>query len=367
MSVLRLQEERSVELTFELLRGAIDVHVHVGPHLKSSPRRVDPIEAALQARDVGMRAIVLKDVFQMTNGTAWLVNRHVPGIAVYGGLMLNTVYGGMNPRTFKTAIHYGDGAKYLDFGAHSTYYQAAKEGRIVDGKFVPLSELYPKFRKEELERAIRIPVEGAPGPHLHEMLTLLADNPHIYMETGHVSSEEAIRLLELKEEYGYERVVVSSSVTKISTMEQLRYMVDMGGLIEFTFAAYTAPTPIPLTHYYVEKEYASIDEGMEALPDEGIREVAAHIRELGAVNCLMSTDFGRYALSTPTEGLRQFIACMLDLGITPDEIRTMVKTNQERLLGLDPLEEVTQERRRVEFRLDEADQTPGEKAARDNG
>jgi len=358
-----LERDRSLELTFDLLKGAIDIHVHAGPHLKSSPRRADPVEVALEARDVGMRAVVFKDVFEMTNGTAWLVNRHVPGITVYGGLMLNTVYGGMNPRAFKTAIHYGDGAKYLDFGAHSTYYQAAKEGRVVDGEFVPLSELYPEFRKEELERAIRIPVEGDLGPKLDEMLTLLAENPHIYMDTGHVSSEEATRLLELKEDYGYERVVVSSSVTKISTMDQLKYMVEMGGLIEFTFGAYTAPTPIPLTHYYVEKEYASIDEGMDALPDSGIREVADQIRELGAANCIMSTDFGRYALSTPTEGLRQFIACMLDLGITPDEIRMMVKTNPEWLLGLDPVKEATQERQRVELPLEETDHAASEKEA----
>jgi len=338
-----LREGRSLELTFELLEGAIDVHVHAGPHLKSSPRRVDPVQAAIQARKAGMRAIVLKDVFEMTNGTAWLVNRHVPGITVYGGIMLNTIYGGMNPRAFKTAIHYGDGAKYLDFGAHSTYYQASREGRMVDGEFVPLSELYPKFKREELDRAIWIPVDEEPGPELDEMLTLLAENPHMYMDTGHVSAEEAIRLVELKETYGYEKVIVSSSVTKISTMGQLKHMADMGALIEFTFGAYTAPTPIPLTHYYVEKEYASIDEGMEALPDEGIRQVADQVRELGAANCVMSTDFGRYALSTPVEGLRQFITCMLDLGITPDEIRAMVRTNPEWLLGLEPYEDAVEE------------------------
>ena len=340
---MSLQEGRSLELTFELLKGAIDIHVHPGPHLKSSPRRVDPIQAAIEARDAGMRAIVFKDVFEMSNGIAWLVNRHVPDFTVYGGLMLNTVYGGMNPRAFKTAIHYGDGAKYLDFGAHSTYYQASKEGRVLDGKFVPLSELYPKFKTEELDRCIRIPVDEDPGLELDEILKLLADHPHIYMDTGHVSVEEAIRLVELKEKYGYAKVIVSSSVTKIATMEQLKYMAGKGALIEFTFAAYTAPTPIPLTHYYVEQEYASIDEGMEAVPGAGIKEVAEAIRTLGAENCIMSTDFGRYALSTPVEGLRQFITCMLDLGITADEIRTMVKTNPEWLLGLDPLEETTPE------------------------
>jgi len=161
-----LPDGRSFELSQELLRGAIDIHVHPGPHIFSSPRRVDPFQAAIQARDAGMRAVVFMDVFEMSNGTAWLVNRAVPDFQTYGGIILNTVYGGMNPRAVKTALHYGDGAKYVSFGAHSTYYQAAREGRSVDGKFTPLSELYPKFKEEELDRCIRIPLEAEPGPEL---------------------------------------------------------------------------------------------------------------------------------------------------------------------------------------------------------
>ena len=332
--MLELPEGRSLELTRELLKGAIDIHVHPGPHLKSSPRRVDPIEAAIEARDAGMRAIVLKDVFEMSNGIAWLVNRHVPNFTVYGGLMLNTVYGGMNPRAFKTAIYYGDGAKYLDFGAHSTYYQASREGRVINGKFVPLSEAYPKFKTEELDRCIRIPVDKEPGPELHEILQLLADNPHIYLDTGHVSAEEAMRLIDLKDRYGYERILVSSSVTKIATLQQLKHMATQGAFIEISLGSYTAAQMIPLTHYYVEKEYASIDEGMSST--RGIREVTDTIEGLGANHCILSTDFGRYALSSPVEGLRQFITCTLDLGIPAEDIRKMVKTNPEQLLGLEP-------------------------------
>ena len=62
-----LPEGRSFERTQELLQGAIDIHVHAGPHLFSSPRRVDPVEAAMQARDAGMQAIVFMDVFEMSN------------------------------------------------------------------------------------------------------------------------------------------------------------------------------------------------------------------------------------------------------------------------------------------------------------
>jgi hypothetical protein len=334
--MIELPAGRSLELSFDLLKGAIDIHVHPGPHLFSSPRRVDPFQAATQARDAGMRAIVMLDVFEMSNGTAWLVNRAVPDFKVYGGLILNTVYGGMNPRAVKTALYYGDGAKYISFGAHSTYYQAAREGRAIDGKFVPLSELYPKFKTEELDRCIRIPLEADPGPELDEILKLIADHPHVYLDTGHVSAEEAMRLVALKERYGYQKVVVSSSVTKIATVEQLQQMAAQGAFIEITFAAYTAATLVPLTHYYVEKEYISIDEGMAEADKGGLPQVARLIRTLGPEHCILATDFGRYGLSTPVEGLRQFIACLVDLGIPPDDIRTMVKTNPERVLGLEP-------------------------------
>ena len=333
-----LQEGRSLELSQELLRGAIDIHVHVGPHLFSSPRRQDPIECALEARAAGMRGYGIVDVFEMSNGYTYIVNRHVDNFTVFGGLALNTVYGGMNPRAVKTALYYGDGARYISFGTHSTYYQASKEGRLVDGKFTTLAELYPKFRKEELDRAIRIPVDEEPGEELDEILQLIADHPRVYLDTGHVSAEEAVRLCDLKDKYGYEKIVISSSAVKVSTMEQLEYMVKKGAYLEQTLGAFTAAQMIPLTHYYVEKEYATIDEGMEAPVTKGIGEVADQIRAFGAENMVLGTDFGRYALSTPTEGFRQFIAMLLDLGIKPDDIRTMVKTNPERLLDLEPMD-----------------------------
>jgi len=332
-----LQEGRSLELSKELLRGAIDIHVHVGPHLFSSPRRQDPIECALEARAAGMRAYGIVDVFEMSNGYTYIVNRHVDNFTVYGGLALNTVYGGMNPRAVKTALYYGDGAKYISFGTHSTYYQASKEGRLVDGKFTTLAELYPKFRKEELSRAIRIPLDEEPGEELDEILRLIADHPEVYMDTGHISAEEAMRLCDLKDKYGYQKIVISSSVVKVSTMQQLEYMVKKGAYLEQSLGAYTAAQMIPLTHYYVETEYATIDEGMDAPVTRGIGIVADQVAEFGAENMLLVTDFGRYALSTPTEGLRQFISMMLDLGISPEDVRTMVKTNQEKLLGLEPM------------------------------
>jgi len=40
-------------------------------------------------------------------------------------------------------------------------------------------------------------------------------------------------------------------------------------------------------------------------------------------------------LPPPVEGMREFIACMLDLGMNEDDIRMMISTNPARLLGLE--------------------------------
>ena len=149
-----------------------------------------------------MRAIVFMDVFEMSNGTAWLVNRAVPDFQTFGGLILNTVYGGMNPRAVKTALSYGDGAKFISFGAHSTYFQA-EQGRTAGRWPVRRPQrALPGLREEELSRAIRIPVDGPPTPELSEILDLIAAHPHVYLNTGHVSNAEAMRLIELGRERG---------------------------------------------------------------------------------------------------------------------------------------------------------------------
>jgi len=328
-----LPEGRTLALSKELLKGAIDIHVHAGPHIFSSPRRVDPVEAAIQARDAGMRAIVYMDVFEMSNGTAWLVNKVVPKFRTYGGIILNTVYGGLNPRAVKTALSYGDGAKYVSFGAHSTYYQASREGRLQDGRFVPLSEIYPKF-KEELRTTVRVPTDGSRDPRLEEILAMVAERPDVYMITGHTSVPEAMVLVELGKEHGIRNMVVSSAVTKEATDDQLREMAR-SAYIEYTMAAYTHTTTIPKTHYYVEREYASIDEGMSGEPSGGVRQAADQIKRIGVDRCIICTDFGVYTLPEPVEGLREFIACILDLGLTAGEVTRLVKTNPERLLGLE--------------------------------
>jgi hypothetical protein len=321
---------RSRKKSEELLMGAIDIHVHAGPHLISSPRSVNPVSAAIEAKEAGMRGIVYMDVFNMSVGTSWIVNQVVEGFTTYGGIILNTVYGGMNPRAVKSAVYYGSGARFVSFGAHSTYYQAYKEGRYEDGKWIILREKYPKFVEEELNRCIRIP-QGKPGLELAEILEIIAANPQIYLVTGHVSNEEAFRLIELSKEFGIKKVVVSGYVISNMSDVDIEKVVASGAYVEKSLAGFTHTMTIPKTHYYVEEEYRGMNK--ETI-NTGIAGVAAQISKFGPENFIINTDFGVYTLPTPVEGMREFIACLLDMGLSEEDIRTVSSTNPGRLLGL---------------------------------
>ena len=327
---------RSNQKTRDLLKDAIDIHVHAGPHLKSSPRSVTPIQVAKQAQAEGMCALVFMDVFEMSNGTSQLVIEAVPDFLTFGGMNLNAVYGGVNPRAVKTSLYYGDGAKYVAFGTHSTHWMTSREGQYFDGEFKEFWKIYPKFREEELDRSIRIPVDETPSPELGEILKLIADNPDVYLITGHVSAKEALRLTELGRQYGISKMVVSSTIFKIALMDQLHEMVDNGAYIEYTLAAYGHNGGTRKTDYYVEIEYAS-DPIPSNYPKTSVKTIAEHVHELGADNCILATDYGVYTLPPPVEGLREFIALMLDLGVSETEIIKMVRTNTEKLLGLPPV------------------------------
>lgn len=326
--------DRSMELAYELLENAIDIHVHAGPHLKSSPRRVDPFQAAAEAKAAGMRALVYMDVFKESAGTAWLVQRHIEGIEVFGGLILCSNYDGLNPRAVKTALNYGKGAKFVSLGAHSTHYLTSREGKQVDGRAVAYKDLYPEFAREELSRAIRIPLEDPLPASLEEIFTLLAEQPDVYLNTGHVSAEEALRVVELAQRFGIKRVLVAHFSRKRMTLAQQQQAVAGGAWLESAFADHVYPTGIPRTHYYVEQQYLSGVVADDNPKPSSLALLAEEIRAIGSEHFVLCSDYGIRGTATPVEGMRQFVTALLDLEFSNEEIQQMICHNPAQLLGL---------------------------------
>ena len=88
-----------------LLRGAVDIHIHHGPDLY--PRIQDIIDLAQSAKDAGVRAMCIKTHNFPTVHLAIIVRRVVPDIDVFGSIALNLQVGGVNPIAVEAAIKYG--------------------------------------------------------------------------------------------------------------------------------------------------------------------------------------------------------------------------------------------------------------------
>ena len=94
-------EER---LDLELLRGAIDIHVHSYPDLF---KRFSTEEIARNARDMGMRAIVFKHHHLPTVDRTYYVMQNIKGIDLFPSITLNYAVGGINPFAVEFALKMG--------------------------------------------------------------------------------------------------------------------------------------------------------------------------------------------------------------------------------------------------------------------
>src|SRR5690349_20925665 len=93
------------------LGGLIDAHVHAEPeHIR---RRLDIFELALEARTAGLAVLTVKSHTSLTADRAQLAAKVVPGIRLWGGLVLNRWCGGLNPAAVENAIAYGAAEVWL--------------------------------------------------------------------------------------------------------------------------------------------------------------------------------------------------------------------------------------------------------------
>ena len=326
--------EWRMEMSDELLIGAIDSHVHAGPVLASNPGRFDPIEVAQMARDAGMRSIVYYSVFGNAAEMAWITNRHVPGIRTYGGYLMNLCQGGLNPRAVRTALAMEEGCRFVSFGSHCTYASVTSESTLIDGKPVPFVDAFPKFRETELPVAVRIPLEGAVPPELDEILSMVAEKPWVYLNTGHVSVPEAFRILELSKQYGIKKVLIAHPTRGAMTVEQQKQAAAQGAFLEGCAGDWFFPDA-PHTHYYAEKEY----QDLTCLLDKQTRYSTAHwmrtLREVGPEHFVLGTDYGIRSAPSPIEGMRMMISLLLDYDFSYEEIRKMTVENPAKLIGMD--------------------------------
>ena len=136
--------------------GAIDMHCHPFPDL--FPRLADDIDIAIAARDAGLKALMLKCHHESTVSRAYLIQRVVPGIRVFGGVVLNSYVGGINPAAVEAALRLGGKEVWMptiDVGYHAEVhggtggYDAQKGGVAARGSgfWTPRISSSPRSRR----------------------------------------------------------------------------------------------------------------------------------------------------------------------------------------------------------------------------
>ncbi|KON30813.1 hypothetical protein AC482_02920 [miscellaneous Crenarchaeota group-15 archaeon DG-45] len=291
----------------ELLRGAVDIHLHAGPSV--FPRLVDAVEAAEAARAAGMRGIAFKSHHAPTMDRAYLAEKAVPEVEAYGGVTLNYAAGGLNPFAVDAALRLG--AKIVWMPSVDASNHRAHFGEL-GGYGSRLGYEKPRLY-DEAEGITIFRGDGALDPRLGAILESIAE-AGAAVATSHLSVEESKALVEEARRRGVERVVVTHVyfVTASLPVSDQRWMAERGALLELCYSSLSPAW-----------RCASIDD------------VARAIREVGAEHYILSSDLGQVHNPLPPEGLRIYIRLLLERGIEPGDIRLMVKDNPERLLGLD--------------------------------
>ena len=276
----------------EIMKGAIDIHVHIGPD-PNRRRRVTAYEAAIQAKEAGLRGIVLKSHYYITTPLTYIVHQLVPGIELYGGLALDFEVGGLNPSAVEMAgkIH----TKMVWMPTFSS--QCDVQKRNIEEKGITILD-----------------PSGNILPVVTEILELIKKYD-MTLATGHLSTREIFALLEEVRKVGVERTIIthplSISFGCRASLEEQKKMISERVWIEHCFIA-TMPTS------------DRVDP----------QRIADAIRAVGAERCILSTDFGQIFNPPPVEGMRMYIETMLRCGITEDEMIAMVRVNPARALGL---------------------------------
>jgi len=284
-----------------LLEGSIDVHIHSAPDI--FPRIMNDIDLALTAKQEGMRAILIKNHVVITADRAEIASQ-VADFPVYGAIALNLPVGGLNLEAVEVALKMGAKEVWLPT-IHASHYVAQKD-------HVPT---LAKAVKADVKGIYLLKEDGTLKEELYPIFKKIAEYD-VALGTGHITSQEAKVAVREAAKVGVKKIIVTHPLATFVnyTNEDMKEVLDKGAMfLEHVFNDVTRQVAYPITR----------------------KKLADAIRAIGAKYIVMSTDSGQWLNPIPAQSMGIYIKDMLDLGISEDDVRLMVKTNPARMLGLE--------------------------------
>ncbi len=283
-----------------LMKGSIDMHIHFSPD-SLMERRQDAMELTRSAKELGMRAIVLKSREFNTVPLALLANKLNPEVQVFGSFTLDNEVGGLNTAGALAAARMG--AKVIWMPTITAANSKAKTERSMGLKL-------PGEGQFILDSSGKLKSEA------REILQIVKDF-NIVLGSGHLSPREIFALTDESQHVGFSKMVIthplqSQLMDEALSMDELKQIASTGAIIEHCFWGW-----------------------MPTVSKSDPKQIVEAVKAIGAEKCIMSSDFGQFYHPTAPEGMRLFIATMLRNGLDEKDIELMVKRNPAKLLDLE--------------------------------
>jgi len=271
-----------------MIPGCIDPHVHAGPDLR--PRKLTALELARLAASKGLAAIVLKNHYTSTVPLAATVTEAVPGIRVFGGLVLNEWVGGLNPAAAEVALKMGAAEIWLP--TWSAENERAYRGRPGTGLKV-------------------IDDHGTLRQEVREIIRLVAAADRI-LGTGHLAPREILAVAREAQAAGLRKLLVTHPE------------------IEFIRLPVTTQRELAAQGIRFERCYARWPPFV--FDWDGL---AREIREVGVDSTILASDLGQAENPDPVQGFAQMLEELSQRGFTARELDIMARRNASEWLGLE--------------------------------
>jgi hypothetical protein len=285
------------------VEGAIDFHVHSAPDVFG--RSLTDLEAATLARRARMRAIVLKNHVTSTADRAAVVREVVPGIEVFGGIVLNRAVGGVNP----------DAVEWMTR-------MSGRFGKVVWLPTIDADNHMKHFG--EKGSGLKVAVDGKLTPEAEAVLKVVA-RENLVLETGHVAPDEVLAVIRRGSELGLRNMLITHAMAEVPglSQEQLKELAHLGAYLELDYVndlmGHEAHLP-----------------WMRAWRRVSIHDMAAAIKEIGAEHFVLATDLGQIGNPVHPDGYALLVQGLRQEGLSDADLDRMMRKNPARLLGLEP-------------------------------
>jgi len=291
---------------YSLLKGAIDVHLHIDPDV-SETQAVDAVDIARMrfARAQGIRGFVIKNHWETTAAIAYLIRKEIPGLEVFGGIALNRNQGGINLAAVE-------------------YMATQMKGRPFRVVWMPTRDSENAVRRSNQPNRpfVRISRDGELLPEVNQMIGLIARNG-LVLATGHSSPEEGLLLVREGRKQGVNHMIVTHPMDAgvFMTEAQMQEAASLGAFLEFDLRNILAgkiARPFP---------FGPIAGGRVEM-----------IRKLGPEHVIID-EFWSKSSEEPREyggpdEMALWVKAMNAQGFSNRELDLMVKDNPATLLGL---------------------------------